>query len=430
MKKALINLLIILLLLPMILTSCMSHKYDAAKPFPDESQPNIENTTSDEKTDSPSASEKTNNQSNHSDLRKVFSRGQCEERELVRLTAAPAYSHDLAYILPMGLMTGAHVTPVDHQYYFWDDMRAPLDRYSIHSPADGYVVKVDFLENDYHVVIEHSCDVYSIFIHLEQLTGPLEYLKDLVSWGKPQYVRIPVKAEETIAFDGGTAGFDFSVHNNTVILPGFINPLSYVVEPWKIHTVDPYEYFDEPVRSQLLTKNIRQIEPLGGKIDYDLSGRLIGNWFMEGSNGYQGISPTEDPILPDQKKGYWNTHLAIAHDPIDPSTIIVSLGWFEEGSAQLAVKEPDPLPVDVSIETGLVKYELWDWQYVHDTNGQSWHTTGQRMAKDIKAVLGHQIRGVVLFQLLDNMHLKMEAFPGLKTDEVFNFTERARIYER
>ncbi|MFC1944113.1 hypothetical protein ACFLX5_01225 [Chloroflexota bacterium] len=209
----------------------------------DEGQRSSDNTTSAAQPDSPSISDKPNDQVNHSSLNMVFSRGNCEEREVVRLTAAPAASDDLAYIFPMGLMTGSHITPVDHQYYFWDDKQAPLDRYSVHSPADGYVVKVDYLENDYHVVIEHSCDIYSIFIHLERLTGPLEDLNDAVSWGKPQYARIPIKAGEAIALDGGTAGFDFSVHNNALILPGFINPSSYIVEPWKVHTVRPLRVF-------------------------------------------------------------------------------------------------------------------------------------------------------------------------------------------
>ena len=110
--------------------------------------------------------------------------------------------------------------------------------------------------------------------------------------------------------------------------------------------------------------------------------------------------------------------------------IIVSLGWFDGRSAQLAVREPDPLPVDVSVETGLVKYELWDWQYVHATDGQPWHDTNQRMATDIEAVIAHQMRGTVLFQLLDKMRLKMEAFPGLNAGEVAGFTENVEIYER
>ena len=52
------------------------------------------------------------------------------------------------------------------------------------------------------------------------------------------------------------------------------------------------------------------------------------------------------------------------------------------------------------------------------------------MATDIEAVIAHQMRGTVLFQLLDKMRLKVEAFPGLKAEEVTGFTENAEIYER
>ena len=160
----------ILFIVTILLTSCGPDRHDISTPILDDSQ-----------SDLPYSSEEPNEQIGSSDPSKVFSQGQCEEKEFVRLTAAPADSSDLAYIFPMGLMTGAHVTPVDHQYYYWGDMQAPLDRYSINSPADGYVTQVEFLENDYRVIIEHSCDVYSIYIHLEQLAGPLEDLNDTVS---------------------------------------------------------------------------------------------------------------------------------------------------------------------------------------------------------------------------------------------------------
>jgi len=419
-----------LLLVTLVLASCNSGEDSATVPVLDDAPSETEDATSTKQSESASSSTTTGNQIDRTDLSMVFSQGQCQGKERVRLTAAPADPNDLAYIFPLGLMTGAHVTPVDHQYYYWDDMQAPLRRYPVRSPAEGYVVVVEYLENDYRVVIEHSCDVYSIFIHLEKLDGPLADINDMVSWGKPHYSRVPVKAGETIAFDGGTAGFDFSVHDNAVVLPGFVNPASYVAEPWKIHTVDPYDYFEEPVRSQLLTRNLRQVEPLGGKIDHDIRGRLAGNWFVEGTNGYQGITHTDTPIKPDQQIGYWNTHLAIAPDPIDPSTVIVSLGWFDGGSAQLAVREPDPLPAEVSVDTGLVRYELWDWQYVHDVDKQPWHGMNGGMATDIKVILGHQMRGTVLFKLLDEAHLKMEVFSGLGADEVSDFTENAVIYER
>ncbi|MFC2036242.1 M23 family metallopeptidase [Chloroflexota bacterium] len=351
-------------------------------------------------------------------------------KELVRLIASPANPSDIAHIFPMGLMSGAHITPVDHQYYFWNDLNVPLEKYPVYSPADGYVINVQFLDNDYIVFIEHSSYVQTEFIHLEKLVGPLTHIDGKVSWGKPVNVRVPVKAGEMIALDGGTNGFDFSVHDYSVTLTGFVNPDSYTVEPWKIHTVDPYAYFIEPVLSQLLDKNVRQIEPLGGEIDYDIPGRLIGNWFVEDTNGYAGLIQSADPIKPDQQIGYWNTHLAIAPDPVDPTTIIVSLGLFDGKTAQLAVKDINPDPENVSAETGLVKYELMDWSYVYGKDQEAWQGITRKFENDIKVRIYDHVRGVVLFQLLDEEHLKMEAFPGMTAAEVSSFTENAKIYVR
>jgi len=327
-------------------------------------------------------------------------------------------------------MFGAHVTPVDHQYYYWNELQVPLEKYPVYSPADGHVINVQFLENDYIVFIEHSRDVQTEFIHLEKLVGPLADIDGKVSWHKPAYVRVPVKAGEMIALDGGTNGFDFSVHDYSMTLPGFINPDSYVAEPWKVHTADPYDYFIEPVLSQLLEKNVRQVEPLGGKIDYDIPGRLIGNWFVEDTNGYAGLRQTSEPIKPDQQTGYWNTHLAVAPDPIDPTAIIVSMGWFEGKTAQLAIKDINPHPEDVSVETGPVKYELVEWQYVYGEDLKPWAGITRKAEKDIRIQTGASFRGVVLFQLLDDGHLKFEAFPCTTSEEVQFFTGNARIYTR
>jgi hypothetical protein len=369
-------------------------------------------------------------QMSEGDIEQEFSQGECEGDGPVRLTYAPSSPEDLAYIFPMGFMFGAHVTPVDHQYYYWDNVDAALEDYAVYSPADGYATQVQFMDIDYRLVLEFTCEVYSIFIHLEKLAGPLAELDGQVPNGQSKSVRIPVKAGELIAYDGGTFGFDFSVHDAGVILPGFINPQSYVAELWKIHTVDPYDYFDEPVRSELLAKNIRQAEPLGGKIDHDIPGRLIGNWFVEDTNGYAGISDEKGLVQPDQQIGYWNTHLSIAPDPIDPSAVIVSMGLYDGGTAQFLVKDAIPRPEDVSAQSGLVKYELIDWHYVHAATGEPWGGMNREMATDIIVAQGVGIRGVVLFQMVDDDHLKMEAFPEMGAGEVRGFTDEAMIYER
>jgi hypothetical protein len=360
-----------------------------------------------------------------------FSRGLCEEHAEVRFTAAPANPDDLSHIYPLGLMTGSHVTPVDHQYYYWASLDVPVERYTIHSPADGVVVEVGFQPPDYRVIIEHSCDVYTIWIHLERLAGPLAHLDGGISSTRPHYERISVSAGELLAYDGGTNGFDFSVHDSRVILPGFVRPESYAVEPWKVHTVDPYDIFDEPVRSRLLARNVRQVEPLGGRIDHDVPGRLIGNWFVEGTNGYAGILHSSGPVARDQQIGYWSTHLAIAPDAIDPRAIIVSMPSFGGHRAQGAIGTLDPHPADVTVETGLVKYELVGWGYVRESTGENWKGVTRPAYDDIVVeVYPQHVDGTVLLRLLEECRLKFEAFPGLRADEVSGFTSEATIYER
>ena len=44
-----------------------------------------------------------------------------------------------------------------------------------------------------------------------------------------------------------------------------------------------FDYFNEPLKSELLSKAIRQQEPRGGKVDFDVKGALAGNWFISGS---------------------------------------------------------------------------------------------------------------------------------------------------
>ena len=364
-------------------------------------------------------------------LSQYFTRGQCQGSGDVRFTAAPADPADLSHIFPLGLMTGAHVTPVDHQYYYWAGLDVPLDTYSVHSPADGVVVQVDFMRDDYRLVIEHSCDVFTIWIHLEELAGPLAHLNGTLSSNRSVFERIPVSVGELIAYDGGTAGFDFSVHDDRIILSGFFDPTSYIVEPWKVHTVDPYDYFDEPVRSRLLTKNVRQVEPLGGKIDHDTPGTLMGNWFVENTNGYAGNSDITGTVAPDQQVGYWSTHLAVAPDPIDPSAVFVSLGSYDGRTAQYAIGDPNPHPRMVSVESGLVKYELVGSQYIIQSTDEPWFGITRTAAPDIFVrVYPQHVEGTVLFQLLDDNRLKAEVFPGLTVDQVNGFTEKAKIYER
>ena len=79
-----------------------------------------------------------------------------------------------------------------------------------------------------------------------------------------------------IGYIGGHA-LDFGVYDWEVSLPGLINPEAYTSrEPWKIHTVDPFQYYPKEIRDELLSKMIRSVEPRAGKIDYDVDGTPSG----------------------------------------------------------------------------------------------------------------------------------------------------------
>ena len=349
--------------------------------------------------------------------------------KIVKFTFPPRRFEDIEMIEPIGMMIGGHVTPIDHQYYYppgWKPEPEVEDLRDVLAPADGTVINIQRMPSfftkiknkglkDYRIVIQHSCSLSTIYIHIYELSDKIEQEVADLKPSENKQLRVSVKAGEII---GRANSFDFSAHDENVILKGFIVPEHYAREPWKIHTVDPYDYFEEPIRTQLLSKNIRTEIPYGGKIDHDIDGKLIGNWFEEKTNWYMGIKQPE----------YWETHLAIAPDALDPAHIIISLGNFSEEAKQFGVKENFPNPADVGVNYGLVKYELVDYNYL-DENKMYWD--GLRFTKGLKAENQDlQVQGTVLLQLVDSRKLKVEVFSGKKAFEIEGFTENAKTYER
>lgn len=349
----------------------------------------------------------------------------CEGTGSRMLGASPLALQDLQKILPMGIMSSVHITPTDHQYwhtlgYFGpSDDKTNLDRFKVYAPADGYIVEIGIVPDhgDYRVIIEHSCNFYTIFIHIDKLADKIisSVRKEDGDVKTQAWPRIFVREGEVIG-SIGIGKFDFSVIDESVTLQGFVNPQTYQGEVWKIHTADTFDYYSEPLKSQLLEKNVRNVEPLGGKIDYDIDGRLIGNWFQEGTNGYRGLG----------NWNYWTSHLSIVYDALDPSHIEVSIGDFDGDARQYGVKGNAPKPEDIGIEDGIVKYELVP--YDHYSSNKKWD--GIEFAKDFEAINTDEVRGVAVFQLIDDRKMKAEFFPNKKASQVTDFTNAAVIYER
>ena len=94
---------------------------------------------------------------------------------------------DVDRIIPLGMMVGGHVMPIDHQYYFPKKLAVKHD---VFSPADGHIVMIghrvlltgsterkrDY--DDYAVHIEHTGTLYTVYDLLTELDPAIWKLLD------------------------------------------------------------------------------------------------------------------------------------------------------------------------------------------------------------------------------------------------------------
>ena len=341
----------------------------------------------------------------------------CEGDEKVMMSRMPMDLKDVQSITPIGLTAGAHVTPIDHLYFYPTDM-TNRDAAPVYAMADGFVVDISKREinvdsgterpPEYRIAMQHSCQTVSYFDLMTSLSDKL-----MQQFEEGSSLRIPITAGEEVGRVGAQS-LDTAVYNFSMTLPGFISPEKYAGEFWKVHTDDFFSYFEGEDRTAMLAKNIRKAEPLSGKIDYDQPGKLIGNWFREGTD-YSGNG--SGLISQDGKRGYWSGHLAIFYFVADPSIIVVSLGEYGDGSPQaFAVKGNAPDPATIDSSSGIVAYELVQ-QPTYTPEGRL--NTGSQ-----------HVMGTVLFQVMDGEKLKVEASPGKTKTQATTFTDNAQIYER
>ena len=317
---------------------------------------------------------------------------------------SPLRPEDFESLLPYGLIVGAHVTPIDHMYFSPADWSLGRDAYEVRAIQDGLIyalqprdINVDANtagEREWRMDIAHSCTFASYFDLITSLSPELEAI--WAKWGAVPPDGIPIQAGQLVGWIGGQT-LDFGVYDWEVVLPGFINPSRYDGEPWKIHTVDPFPYFPDDIREALLAKMERQVEPRAGKIDHDIDGRLVGNWFQQGTGGYQDPGDTWN---------YWDGHLAFVPDAIDPSVWWFSIGNYDGEADQFPLRGDQPDPRDVSVNSGPITYVL-----THPYNP------------------GEEV-GVVLVEMTADRIVNLEVFADQTVPEVAGFTDAMRIYER
>ncbi len=357
-----------------------------------------------------------------------LSANRCKGTEKPKLTHLPMRFEDFSVILPYGLMVGGHVTPVDHQYFSPTNFQSPPDTYDVYAMADAHIVGITTRQHpgfgqsanvtvtDYRIVFSMSCRLLYYYDLVTSLAPDIL----AVYQAQGNAIDLPVSAGQLIGKIGGQT-LDFAVWDTEKPLTGFIAPEHYSAETWKLYTADPLEYYTDAVKAQALQKYIRTAEPRSGKVDFDVDGTLIGNWFQQGTNGYNGL-------VGEGNGDYWVGHLAIAPYFLDPTHFLVSIGNWPGGAAQFATQENAPDPATVTPGTGLVKYSLVQWRDFK-ANGQQWDGMSYPNAKLTLHPL-KDVQGCILLQMIGTRTLKAEAFKGKFCANVRAFTAAAVMYER
>ena len=414
-QYALITVIILSLLMVSACSSGESTMPPSPSPSPESSQPTTTPTMEPQRKD------------------QLFGRYPCSTDGIPVFTSVLFPPHLITGILPMGKMNpqSGHVTPTDHLYIHRDVPLGEDSNYVV-APADGFIVDIQRFGQDhpldrdnplsptvpdYRLTFMHSCTVFTIFIHLGEFAPAIaEKVGQISLNGQWADKPIEVKAGEPIAKFGATS-LDWSVHDADTTLAGFVLPEHYESEPWKIHTVDPFQLYSEPIKSELLSKMIRTVEPRAGKIDYDIDGKIVGTWFMDGTVDYSGNVP------PTSK--YWQGHLSIAYGYIDPTQIRISFGLDTGINDELycnicqgayGVRGNQPDPATVGPDSGIVKYELMSRTDEGPYQGQE--------------QVGDTSLGTFLVQHLGDRTIRVEVLPEKAPHEVDDFSDASLIYHR
>jgi len=349
------------------------------------------------------------------------------------ITASPIAIADIAYIQPMGLMIGGHVTPIDHGYFYIKGATAHPPRPApVYAPMDGNISAVSRTVrngsySDYAVTIEATCTFRVRFSNLTGFAGRLRNKIGQLAANQNATPNYAVKAGELIGYTGSATdrGIDVWVENDDATLTGFVHPTQYTAaEAWKTHVVDLFDYTNEPLKTQLLALDERDATPRWGKIDYDIDGKLVGNWFRVGSGGYGGTGGNQVG----SGNSYWTGHLAVVYDGNDPGQIEISFGDYQGTAQQFAVIGNSPDPATVDPATGLVKYQLGQIERYSADTGQAWNTA--TYLPHLRTRASSIVDGTVLMELASKRTLKMEIFPGKTAAQVSGFDAGAVMYER
>jgi hypothetical protein len=291
-------------------------------------------------------------------------------------TESPIDPAAIEFVVPLGnLNPPGHTLPTDHIYLYHRLRNPSAPVYEVKAPAGGIVRQV----------VRGNDDVIRV-----QVTASQTYYLGHVILDASMHDGMPIAAGQRVGTTSTLSyGLDVGLEDLNVTRI-FVNPARY--GEGTIHAECALKFFQEPLRSTLYGKVDRLGGDKDGKIDFDSSGRLAGNWFLEGL-------PTSESSL----FGAGSKQLAFVRDVNDPSAVRVSLGGALGTTGVFAVQQGAPDPAGVSLSSGPVTYRL-------------------------SISTGSTPSATLLVQMVADDRLKAEVFPAGATPT--GFTSAALTYLR
>ncbi len=296
-------------------------------------------------------------------------------------TNSPVDVAKISFCLSLGwIQPSGHTIPTDHVYFWYSNPNNTISL-SIYAPASGKVYKI--LAVPVNTVKE--CKVWI------RVNEKFSYYLDHIVPDASITDTSTISAGQKIGTTGYGSSIDLGAIDETLTLTGFANPKRYAGQT--SYCGKPFTYFTEPLRTQLYALVDREGIDKDGRIDIDIPGKLVGNWFLDGTTFYM-----------DGPDG-WDKELSFAFDIQHPSIVLVSIGGTLGLTGKWTIPDDALLPSQVSVSSGKIAYRLYgsktDWMQ----------------------------RGLMIVQMTDDTHIKVQVFPGSTASDAA-FDSGAKIYAR
>jgi len=336
----------------------------------------------------------------------------------VEFSITPMDENDYDYVKPLGSVSGSsHSFPTDHGALLFKDPNLYPPSYDVVAPYDGVITEIRYIlydwpsgsdhsgkYNDYRIRMEHTNTFRGLIGHISELDESiLSQTGELQVGGDTRFFDNPILVEEgqiigkTGGRPGAQTGLDWWVVDEDIILNYIGGEDRY---NQFVHATHFISYCEDELATRLIDKlgtgapyyRKRTAEPLWGKVDFDESGKLVGNWFHEDVNP---LDPMAD----------FHYHLSFVYDMWDPSKIVIGVGGTLDitATAYHAVDNPTD-PAAITTSSGQIVYKLTELEEFGS------------------------MQATILVEVVENDKIKVEGFSGHQSSP--SFTSNAQYYIR